>query len=144
VRRRPTQPWTVRYPCGICAKPVKSNQRAVQCDFCDVLHHTNCMNIGKLVYEALANSSCIWECHSCGLPNFSRSLFESLSSAESPNRFSSLNDTQNMDASVSYQTSRGLPSLTSTPKKTSSLSSAQSAQKSRRLRLLNVNFQIYH
>ena len=45
-----------------------------------------------------------------------------------------------MDDSVSYQTSRGLPSSTSTPKKTSSLPSAQSPQKSHRLRLLNVNF----
>lgn len=63
---------------------------------------------------------------------------------ETSNRFSPLahvhSQAQNIDDSVSYQTSKGLPSSTSTSKKTSSLPSAQSAQKSRRLRLLNVNF----
>ena len=38
------------------------------------------------VYEALANSSCIWECVVCGLPNFSSSLFES-STIEATNYF---------------------------------------------------------
>ena len=49
-----------KYPCGICAKPVKINQRGIQCDFCDIWHHIRCMiNMDKIAYEALANSSCV-------------------------------------------------------------------------------------
>jgi len=48
-----------KYPCGICAKPVKINQQGIQCDFCDIWHHIRCMNMDKIAYEALANSSCV-------------------------------------------------------------------------------------
>ena len=66
-----------KHPCGICSKSVRSDQRAVQCDSCDVWYHVKCMQMNTHVYEALANSSCTWECVICGLPNFSSSLFES-------------------------------------------------------------------
>ena len=29
------QPGPVKCPCGICARPVASNHRALQCDRCD-------------------------------------------------------------------------------------------------------------
>ena len=100
--------------------------------------------MNDLIDDALANSSCLWICCDCGLPSFSTSLFAYSGCMETSNRFSPLrhmlSQAQNMDDSLSYQTSRGLPSSTSTPKKTSSLPSAQSPQKSHRLRLLNVNF----
>ena len=100
--------------------------------------------MNDLIYDALANSSCLWICCDCGLPSFATSLFDYSGCIETSSRFSPLahmhSQAQNMDDSVSYQTSRRLPSSTSTPKKTSSLPCAQSAQKSRRLRLLNVNF----
>ena len=100
--------------------------------------------MNDLIYDALANSSCLWIRCDCGLPSFATSLFDYSSCMETSNRFSPLAHThsqaQNMDDSVSYQTPRGLPNSTSTPKTTPSLPSAQSAQKSRRLRLHNVNF----
>ena len=75
-----------KHPCGICSKTVRSNQRAVQCDSCNAWYHVKCMQMNTHVYEALANSSCIWECVVCGLPNFSSSLFES-STIEATNYF---------------------------------------------------------
>ena len=34
-----------KYPCGICSKPTKSNQKAIQCDFCDIWHHVKCIHL---------------------------------------------------------------------------------------------------
>ena len=76
-----------QYPCGVCSKAVKSNQRGVQCDYCDVWYHAKCMGMNTKIYEALAYSSCIWECSDCGFPNFSSSLFESLDAVSVTNRF---------------------------------------------------------
>ena len=56
---------TWKYPCGVCKKPVKSNQRGIQCDSCDVC---------PTCYETLANSSCAWICPECDVPNYSSSL----------------------------------------------------------------------
>ena len=44
------------------------------------------------IYDSLANYSCIWVCTSCGLPNFSSSLLDSFSGAESFNSFEPLGD----------------------------------------------------
>ena len=41
-------PGPVKYPCGICSKPVKINQRGIQCDFCDKWHHIRCMNMNTV------------------------------------------------------------------------------------------------
>ena len=82
----------VKHRCGGCAKPVKSNQKAVQCDYCDRWHHAQCCNINNLVYGALAYSSCMWICCDCGLPSFSSSLFDSSSETLTSNYFSPLDD----------------------------------------------------
>ena len=72
----------------VCNKPVKVNQRAVQCDYCDRWHHARCCEINNAVYDALANSSCIWICCDCGLPSFSSSFFDSSSEVQTRNFFS--------------------------------------------------------
>ena len=141
INPNPEPQW--KCPRGVCHKPLKSNQKGIQCDYCDGWYHSKCC-MNDLIYDAMANSCCLKICYDCGLPSFATSLFDYSGCMKTSNRFSPLahmhSQAQNMDDSVSYQTSRGLPSSTSTPKKTSSLPSAQSAQKSRRLRLLNVNF----
>ena len=43
----------IKYPCGICCKSVKSNQKAIQCDSCDQWIHTVCNNTTNEQYELL-------------------------------------------------------------------------------------------
>ena len=64
-----SNPGPVNYPCGICSKGCRSNQKAVQCDGCDKWHHTKCMNMGSDEYQSLAiNESSSWMCFSCLFP----------------------------------------------------------------------------
>ena len=46
----------------------------------------------KIAYEALANSSSVWGCNKCGMPNYSSSLLNSYSDIEHSNRFSPINN----------------------------------------------------
>lgn len=57
-----------------------------------VTYHIRCMNMDKITYEALANSSCVWRCNKCGIPNYSSSLLNSYSYIEHSNRFSPINN----------------------------------------------------
>lgn len=119
-----------KYPCGICGKPVKLNQRGIQCDFCEVWSHIRCLNMNSIVYEALANSSCVWECCSCGMPNFSSSLLDSFSNIQCSNQFSSLDNT-------STNSTLGSPLLSSSP----STRKQDQRNKSNALSILTVNCQ---
>ena len=122
-------PGPCKFPCGICGKPVKVNQKGIQCDFCDIWHHKKCLNMDNIIYEALANTSCVWECCSCGLPNFSSSLFDSLQNLSHANQFSSLN--------TSSYSNLGSPAHASSPSRTNQ--SRCGGQRS--LSILIVNFQ---
>ena len=42
-----------KYPCGICTKCVKTNQKAVFCDYCLHWVHIKCDTISGLEYEDL-------------------------------------------------------------------------------------------
>ena len=57
-----------KFPCLFCHNPCKWDQKAVQCDECQGWIHT-------VQYEILGNSNISWTCCSCGMPNFSTSLF---------------------------------------------------------------------
>lgn len=107
----------VKHPCGVCVKPVKSNQKAVQYDYCDRWHHARCCNINNPVYDALANSSCMWICCDCGLPSFSSSLFDSSSETLTSNFFSPLDDITSTTrfSSSNATTNDGQPFASSTP-----------------------------
>jgi hypothetical protein len=71
------------YALFTCSKAVKWNQRAVACDNCEGWYHAECMNTNSQIYTALTKPDTSWICCSCGIPNFSTSLFESFNINES-------------------------------------------------------------
>ena len=104
-------PGSVRFPCGSCAKPVKSNQKGIFCDVCCCWLHTKCIDMSNDEYLSLGSESdtcCCQACYSNALPfaNVS-SLFDE---ADSPS-FISLPDLTNNEApcfSLFYSNSRSL------------------------------------
>ena len=57
----------IKFPCGICSKTVKGNQKAIQCDFCDLWIHTRCNDILDVEYENLKHDVENWKCLVCCL-----------------------------------------------------------------------------
>ena len=81
-----------KFPCGICTKPVKTNQKGIHCDECNSWFHSKCCDISPAMYNFLAYSSCSWICPQRGLPNLSNSFFDnSMDSVNTPNYFEPLN-----------------------------------------------------
>ena len=68
-------PGPARYPCGLCEKPVHSNQHGLQCDDCNIWTHRTCLSMDKNKYMRLADSDEFWFCRNCTLPNFTDSFF---------------------------------------------------------------------
>ena len=56
----PARRW--KYPCTICSAPVKSNQRGIQCDMCDLWTHASCGGVSLEEYEGLCGD---WYCPTC-------------------------------------------------------------------------------
>ena len=59
-----------KFPCGSCAKPVKKNQKGIQCKDCLFWYHIKCINLPVTYYIALSESSDSWYCSRCTLPEF--------------------------------------------------------------------------
>ena len=55
----------IRNPCGICAKIVAKNHRAINCDICNYWVHAKCNHINKTAYESLMNDQKTWSCIKC-------------------------------------------------------------------------------
>ena len=111
-----------KFPCGFCSKPVKSNQMGVQCDSCDVW---TCLPFAE-VYHGLNNSYVSWICCTCGLPNFSSSLFLSTLLLSCSNLFGPLSESPVNNSRMSSYTDslfespvnnlrNSIPLATSTP-----------------------------
>ena len=62
-----TNPGPVyQYPCTVCAKPVRRNQRGIACDRCDKWTHARCGDVGEAEYSLLAtHESHQWLCPVC-------------------------------------------------------------------------------
>ena len=74
------------------------------------------MNMNISTYDALANSSCVWECTGCGLLNFSNSLLDSSTDTICSNRFSLPHGSFiSEDKCPSDVSSLSPPTLTSSP-----------------------------
>ena len=68
-------PGPIRFPCGKCNKPVKNNQKGLQCNRCDVWYHAKCELVSNNVYDLLSNTNNEWFCGYCSLPPLSDSFF---------------------------------------------------------------------
>ena len=71
-------PGPVKFPCGQCFKPVKSNQKAILCDQCDSWYQLRCPpDMDDEEYYRLSNcqDESEWFCNTCILPNFTDSFF---------------------------------------------------------------------
>ena len=102
-------PRPLKYPCGICKKACKWSTPCVRCDTCLCYYHQACMVMPDGVFGALKNVS--WHCFTCGVPNFSSTLFDSSLSTDDSNPFDLLNLSTANDSDVSFD----IPVATSSP-----------------------------
>ena len=59
-------PGPIQHPCAVCCKCVRSNQRALQCDKCQLWSHIKCVGIVDSVYRELqAKDAFSWQCPLC-------------------------------------------------------------------------------
>ena len=59
----PARKW--KFPCGVCAGPVKSNQKGILCEICNTWLHTRCIGMPDSVYSKLQDSTDPWACRRC-------------------------------------------------------------------------------
>ena len=59
----PARNW--KYPCGVCSKPVRSDQKGVQCDLCSTWLHARCIGLSLQDYFELQSSDDAWSCSRC-------------------------------------------------------------------------------
>ena len=82
---------TFKFPCVECAKPVKSNQRGIQCDFCCEWCHVNCIGMASNEYRDFCDDETLtWSCRKCLFP-YTDSFFETSQDLESES-FPSVSD----------------------------------------------------
>ena len=90
-------PDPVKYPCGICSRPVASNHRALQCGNCDFWCHIKCVKVSPSQYEKMKGSSAIWVCPPCGSVQYSSTVLnQSDSITYLSNSFSVLSESHEM------------------------------------------------
>lgn len=59
-------PGPIKYPCTVCKKAVRSNQRGISCDGCELWTHTRCCRVPEGEYQRLASlGTFTWRCPSC-------------------------------------------------------------------------------
>lgn len=61
-----TNPGPVQYPCGICCKSVRANQKGLLCDSCDKWFHIHCVCVSDEAYAGFcAMTEFHWQCSIC-------------------------------------------------------------------------------
>ena len=85
VKRRRQLVW--KYPCSVCCKPVKCNQKGLFCDMCNRWCPSACSYVSDSQYARLSalGPETPWFCHTCTLQQlpFSNSSFVSKTSSVS-------------------------------------------------------------
>lgn len=58
-------PGSTKYPCTLCSKPVRKNQRGILCDKCKKWTHASCCGITKTEYQLIGDNDDQWFCPTC-------------------------------------------------------------------------------
>ena len=61
-------PGPRKFPCGVCDKSVRSNQKGIQCDNYNIWFHCRCICMSTTDYNELGSSDKQWLCQACGTP----------------------------------------------------------------------------
>ena len=134
-----------RFPCMVCHKGVTWAGRkslAMQCEQCDRYMHIDCAEIGDDTYRGLADSSNLWLCSECGLPNHS-DLIQSYNVSvhntfDILNEDCSLDEYTDLDSTIRTDTSLIEPQSASTP--VSHHPSGSGRKLARNLKIVSINF----
>ncbi len=84
-------PGPTRFPCTICERAVKTNQRAILCDTCNFWTHCKCHGMSLEEYGVLQELDAFcWTCNRCLLKSlpFAECSVLSSASCEGPNSLS--------------------------------------------------------
>ena len=55
----------IKFPCGICLKPVANSQQAIKCDKSNLWIHIKFNKINKQTYTYLQTDTSYWYCITC-------------------------------------------------------------------------------
>ena len=59
-------PGPIKFPCSICFKPVRSNQKAMLCDCCNLWCHCKCSSVSMSEYAVFQSMGEVsWICNGC-------------------------------------------------------------------------------
>ena len=139
-----------KYPCGICNKNVRVNQKAMECETCLAWFHNKCTGMNDVLYQVhMEHESYTWICYRCGMPNFTNStLFGILSTSNSFDALSNLEEGSSINIDLNdSNTHFGSPKHTSSPTKVRPESKHKynttrgRKPMQRQLKLMNINFQ---
>ena len=109
-----------KYPCQICRQATKWGQEALACEGCNCWYHRDCMEMRASDYKNFRDSSLMWICDKCDLPNYSTTLFSSYIATDG-NQFQPLL-TQHLNDST-FCSSIGDPQAASSPVSTNTMPS---------------------
>ena len=72
-------------------------RKGIACDDYSTWFHVDCLNMRSAVYNPLTNKSADWKCATCGLPNFSSTVFNTTLADNTAALNYSLNTTDSSD-----------------------------------------------
>jgi len=55
----------VKFPCSVCGKTCKNNQKCIACDMCNSWLHFKCIDMCISTFEKLASSLEPYDCQGC-------------------------------------------------------------------------------
>ena len=84
----------VGYPCVSCTKPVKCNQRGLQCTKCSKWVHASCDGISNREYDNPHHEFVGWQCSKCLLSVLPTNLFDKQAYCINPSKTKSYNSSQ--------------------------------------------------
>ena len=98
-----------KFPCDVCAKLVRSNQKCIMCDGCGEWFHLKCITMDLRTYIDLSSFDEQWFCDGivCASPfNFSDSSFQPANSADENSRTSIISSAGENGISSAFSATR--------------------------------------